>query len=89
MQAGESDARGIVDGDMDKLPAGPVRAHQTGPGDAVSRPPETGKLLDIQVQQVARLSVFIPSNRRGGLQLGKTIESLPLEMACNGAGCQL
>ena len=49
VQAGEGQPGRIVDGHMDELPAGAIAALLTIPCHSVARPPESAKLLDIQM----------------------------------------
>src|SRR5215207_5495159 len=62
---GEGDARGVVDADMDELPAG---AFTSGPcvalppavaGDAVADLVEAAELLDVDVDELARVLAFV------------------------------
>jgi hypothetical protein len=52
----------LLDGHMHELPAGPVALTGAAAGEAMSRPVETGKLLDVEVQQLARARTLVALN---------------------------
>jgi hypothetical protein len=55
----------------------------------VKRTPEPAQLLDVQVQQFARRSVFIALGSRPGLQFGQPVQAHALEQSANRAGRHL
>jgi hypothetical protein len=71
MDLTEGDARGIVDADMDELPAGafasPARAAllRAVAGDAVADALEAAELLDVDADQLAGMRAFVAPHRLG------------------------
>ena len=53
---GEGDARGVVEADVDELPAGAAAPAGALAGDAVADPLEAAELLDVDVDQLAGLA---------------------------------
>ena len=75
MQGAERYSAGIIDGHMDEFPAGTVRALL-----AVARHPVAGlakapQLLDVQMQQIAGLCVFVAQHRWCWLQLCQAMQT--------------
>src|SRR5919198_1042597 len=62
---GEGDARGIVDRDVDELPADTAAVALAGAiaSDAVADPFEAAKLLDVDVEELAGFLAFVASYR--------------------------
>lgn len=82
---GEGDPRCIVDGDVDKLPAGaPGLAQPSIAGDPVTDAVEARELLDVDVNQLAGVSPLVAANRLGGLERCQAIEAEALEDAADG-----
>jgi hypothetical protein len=73
-------ARGVVDGDVDELPPGTVRALAAIAGDPVSDAPEAGELLGIEVNELAGACAIVPPRRRARLERGQMTEPQPPEM---------
>ena len=82
--AGEGEAGVIVDGDVQSLPAGELRA---------SSPPAVatngdlliaGHALDVEMEQVARRGMFITHDGWGGMEMAPAVEMSPLENAADG-----
>lgn len=67
----EGDARGVVDNDVDELPAGAAAVALAGPvaGDAVAGFLEAAEFLDVDVDHVAGIGVFIAAGRRGWIEI--------------------
>lgn len=78
-------ACGVVDGDMHLLVAGASRtALTTIAGDAVPDPLETGKLLGVDMDHVARLLPLVPLNRGFGLEVPQPPEPQSLHRPPDG-----
>ena len=82
----EGDARGIVDADMDELPADAAAVALAGAvaGDAVADPIELAELFDVDVDQLARPLALISARRLGRLQGAQLVEAQTLEDAADG-----
>jgi hypothetical protein len=67
----EGDARGVVDADVDELPTDAPAVALTGAiaGDAVADLVEAAQLLDVDMDQFARMLALIAHHRFGGLQI--------------------
>ena len=62
-------ARGVVDADVDELPAGAARAALPAiAGDAVADALEAAELLDVDVDQLAGLLALVAAHRLGRLE---------------------
>jgi len=81
---GESDAGVVVDGDMHVLPAGAMNAAAAVAGDATTDGVETSDLLDIEVEQIARSSMFIAQDRCSRLQISNAAEVKSAQDAADG-----
>lgn len=66
--SGEADARVIVDGDMQILPSGAAGFPSTISVDAMARLDDPGQALDIEVDQIAGMFVFIANHGRGRIE---------------------
>ena len=66
----EGDARGIVDADVDELPADAADAGLAGAvaGDAVADALEAAELLDVDVDQLAGMLALVAAHRLGRLE---------------------
>lgn len=86
---GESEAGVIVDGDVQSLPAGELRAAATtaiaANGDALI----AGHALDIEVQQIAGRGMFVTHNRWGGMEMAPAVEMSAPEDAADGGGTEM
>src|SRR6188474_2655360 len=89
---GEGDARGVVDADMDELPAG---AFTSGPcvalppavaGDAVADLVEAAELLDVDVDELAGVLAFVAPHRLGRLEVPEAAQAGALEDAADRGG---
>src|SRR6478736_5814781 len=68
----ESDARGIVDADVDELPADAEMAvdrARISPGDAVPHRADPAELLDIEMDELAGMLPFIAAHRFGRFEV--------------------
>src|SRR3954466_14746282 len=84
---GEGDAGGVIEGDMDELPAGAAGpALPAVGGDTVALTLEAAELLDVDVDELARLRALVAANRLGRLERRETVEAKPLEDAADGGG---
>ncbi len=71
---------------MDELPAGAVGTTLAAiAGGALPRHPKAAELLDVPMQQPARLGVLIALPRRRRLQTGKAMEPVAAQNAGDGA----
>ena len=82
----EGDARGIVDGHMDELPADATAVALAGAvtGDAVADPVEAAELLDVDVDELAGMLALIAAHRLGRLQCADAVEPQAPEDAADG-----
>lgn len=86
MDGAAGDARGVIDGDVDELPAGAFRAPQLAiAGGAIAWYPEAAELLDIQMQQVAGVGMFVALHRGRRLEFAQAVQSAPAQDASEGA----
>jgi hypothetical protein len=87
-QLGEGEAGVIIDGDMERLPAGVL------PPPATSSIATNGNLLiarhslDVEMQQISRKGVFITHHGWGGMQIAPAIETSAPQDAADGGGTQ-
>jgi len=83
----EGDARGIVDADVDELPADAMVAIDRAgipPGDAMSDRADPAELLDIEMDKLARVLALIATDRLGRLQRSEPVETEPTQDAADG-----
>ena len=82
----EGDARGIVDADVDELPADAavVALACAVAGDAVPYPVELAELFDVDVDELARPIALVTAWRLSRLQGAHPVEAEPLEDAADG-----
>ena len=64
----EGDAGSIINGDMDVLVAGATDFVAAIPGDAVAGPYDASQLLDVHMEELARVLALIAYDRLGWLQ---------------------
>jgi hypothetical protein len=74
---GEGQARGVVDGDVQVLPAGAALIALAGAvaGDAVADAVDPAELLDVNVDQLARMLALVADDGRLGLEGGEAVEA--------------
>jgi hypothetical protein len=82
----ESDARSVVDADMDKLPADATAVALAGAvaGDAVADPVEAAELLDVDMDHLARRFALVANDRRGRLQILDPAQAQTLQNPADG-----
>ncbi len=83
----EGHARGIVDADVDELPADAdvtIDDASSSSGNAVPDGADPAKLFDIEMDEFAWCFAFIAADRFGWLQGAKLVEAKPFEDATNG-----
>ena len=78
----------VVDGDVDVLPARAGRVIGGVSGDAMTRPRDASQLLDIEMPQVARRSVFVARIDRRRLQISDAVEFQSAQCAADGGTAQ-
>jgi len=87
--AGEGEAGVIVDGDVQSLPAGELRAAAATAvatnGDLLI----TGHALDVEVQQISGRGMFIAHDGRSGMEMAPAVEMSPPENAADGGGAEM
>src|ERR1017187_7723039 len=87
-QGGEGEAGGVLDGDIQKLPAGAAGFILGIAGDAMSGLVDAGRLLNVDVQQVAGSGKFVADDGHGGLQHFDLVQLEPGKDAAHGGPAQ-
>src|SRR6516162_7684132 len=94
----EGDARSIIDADVDELPTDAMMAIDRATiatGDAMSHRADPAELLNIEMDQLARVLALIAADRLGRLQRGESVQPEPMQDAADGCwrypdlGCDL
>jgi hypothetical protein len=75
---------GVVDGDMDELPADAASLDRVVPVDAVTDATDTAQLLDIDVDELARAISLVPNDRDLGLEAFEAGEAITSQDAGDG-----
>src|SRR5712692_4077155 len=86
--AGEGEAGVIVDGDVQGLPAGELRA---SPPPAVATNGDlliAGHALDVEVKQIAGSGMLIADDGRSRMQVAPAVEMSPPKNAADGGGAE-
>ena len=87
--AGEGETGVVVDGDVQSLPAGKLRAAAAtaiaANGDALI----TGHALDVEVQQIARGRMLVAHDGRSRVQVAPAVEMSAPENAADGRGAEM
>jgi hypothetical protein len=84
-QAGEGEARMIIDGHVEGLDSGAWVAESAVAGGAHARPGEASELLDIEMEEFAGMIAFVADGRRlGRFQGGKPAEMVAAQHAGKG-----
>ncbi len=87
--AREGEARVVVDGDVQSLPAGELRA-SAPPTVAANRDLLiAGHALDVEMEQIAGSGMLIAHDRRSGMEMTPTVEMSPLKNAADGGGAEM
>ena len=82
----EGEAGVVVDADMKVFPAGAGAGVAPVPGDAVTGAAKAAEFLDIKVQQVARVRVFVTPDGRRRVEGTKASKPLAAEDSTDGSG---
>ena len=86
--AGEGKAGVIVDGDVQSLPAGELRAAAAPTiatnGDLLI----AGHALDVEMQQIAGSGMLIAHDRRSGMEMTPAVQLSALQDATDGGGAE-
>ena len=84
----EGDAGGVVDADMDELPAAAARAGIAGTfaGNAMTDALETAELLDVDVDHLAGMLALVAPDRFGRFDIPQPRQSGTLENPTDGGG---
>src|SRR2546421_3105346 len=85
---GEGNAGVIIDGDMHVFPADALEVASGVAGDAVTDSSETAQFLDIEMEQIARSSMFIALDRRCGIEIAQAVEFQSAQDAADGRRAQ-
>jgi hypothetical protein len=68
-------ARGVIDGDMNELLAGPVRGVAPAAGDPVAHPSKARQLLDVEMQELAGVLPLVAADRSRRLEPAQATEA--------------
>src|SRR5260221_5969461 len=86
---GEGDAGSVIDGDVEKLPSGAAGVIALAvASDAVADPLDAGELLDIEVDEFARVLTLVAAHRRGRVQPGEAREALATQDSRYSGPCE-
>ena len=80
-----SQARGVVDRDVDELPASTLALAAPVAGDAMADAAEAGELLDIEVDELTGACAVVSPRRLARFERGQPTETQPPEIAGDGA----
>ena len=87
--AGEGEAGVIVDGDVQSLPAGELRAAAPPPvapnGDLLI----AGHALDVEMEQIAGSGMLVAYDGRSGMQMTPAVQLSALQDAADGGGAEM
>ncbi len=86
IELGEGETGVVVDADMKVFPAGAGAGVAAVPGDAVTGAAKAAEFLDIKVQQVARVRVFVAADGRRRVEGTKASKPLAAEDSTDGSG---
>jgi hypothetical protein len=81
---GEGDARGVVEADVDELPADPAALAAPPTGDAMADLVEASELLDVDVEPLARVGALVASDRCRRRQVLDAAQPEPSQDATDG-----
>ena len=85
LDVGKGDSRMVVEGHMDEFPTCPGRVLCAIPGHPMSRALKAPELLDIEMEQVAWLGMFVTHDGGGRFEAGQAVEAGLPEPAGDGA----
>ena len=88
MKRAEGDAGMVIDGDVQQFPTGAASFIVGIAGEAMARFDDAREFFGVEVQQVARMRVFIANHRHGGLQLAGAAEFMTAQNAADGGGTE-
>ena len=82
----EGQARGVVDGDVDKLPADATRLalSATVAGDAMADAVEAAELLDVDVDQLAGRLPLVAAHGLGGIEVAQAADAVLVDVHISG-----
>jgi hypothetical protein len=83
-EAGKSQAGMVIDGDVKTFHAGARVADGAIAGGANARATEAAQFLDVEMEQLAWVGVFIAGDHRARLQSGETMEAVAAQNAGDG-----
>jgi len=86
--AGEGEAGVVVDGDVESLPAGKLRATATTAVAANGNALITGHAFDVEMKQIAGSGMFIADHWRGRMQIAPAAEMGALQDAADSSGTE-
>jgi hypothetical protein len=75
-QTGKREARMIIDSDVETFDAGAWIAHSAIACGADARTAEAAQFLDVEMEELAWVSVFIADDGRSRFQSGQTVEAV-------------
>ena len=87
--AGEGKAGVIVDGDVQRLPAGELRAAAPTTVAPQGDPLIAGHALDVEMQQIAGSGMLVAHDGRGGMEMAPAVQLSALQDATDGGGAEM
>jgi len=87
--AGEGEAGVIIDGDVQSLPAGELRASAATAVAADGDLLIAAHALDVEMKQIAGRGMFITHDGRSGMEMAPAVEMSPLKNAADGGGAEM
>jgi len=88
VDGGKSHAGMIINGDMDILPTPALGLLSAITIYAVTDAAETGQFLDVEVEQVSGLGIFIALDQWSGLQQGQAVQAQAAQNTTDGSGAE-
>ena len=86
--AGEGEAGVIVDGDVQSLPAGELRAAAPTAVAANGDLLIAGHALDVEMEQIAGSGMLVAHDRRSGMEMTPAVQLSALQDAADGGGAE-
>ena len=86
IELGEGEAGVVVDADMEVFPAGAGAGVAAVPGEAVTGAVKAAEFLDVEVQQVARVGMFVAADGRRRVEGTEASKALAVEDPTDGGG---
>ncbi len=81
---GKSEARSVVDHDVDELPTGSWSMVAAIAGDAMACAHDAAELFDVEMDKLTRGLALVAHDWRGGIEGGEVCEAVAVEEARNG-----